>query len=58
MDNSDPVYVDVDAATITAASLALGKDEVGLVESLNNHASYEGRRLRTKVVSKEGGKMD
>ena len=49
MDDSDLVYFDVDAATITAASLTLGKDEGELVESLSNHASYEGRRLRTNV---------
>ena len=49
MDDSDLVYFDVDAATITAASLTLGKDKGGLVESLSNHASYEGRRLRTNV---------
>ena len=49
MDDSDLVYFDVDAATTTAASLTLGKDEGELVESLSNHASYEGRRLRTNV---------
>ena len=51
MDDSDLVYFDVDAAAITAASLTLGKDEGGLVESLSNHASYKGRRLRTNVHS-------
>ena len=49
MDNSDLVYVEVDAATITAASLSLGMDEGGLVESLSNHAIYEGRRLSINV---------
>ena len=49
MDSSDPVYLDKDARTITAASFALGKDEVGIAESLSNHANYEGRRLRTNV---------
>ena len=51
MDDSDLVYFDVDAATFTAASLTLGKDEGELVESLSNHGSYEGRRLRTNVLA-------
>ena len=49
MDNSDLVYVDVDVATITAATLGLGKDEGGLAESLINYAQYKGRRLRKNV---------
>ena len=49
MDDSDLVYCDMDVATVTAASLILGKGEGGRVESLSNHARYEGRRLRTNV---------
>ena len=49
MDNSDLVYVDVDVATITAATLGLGKDEGGMAESRINYPQYEGRHLRTNV---------
>ena len=51
MDSSDPVHLDEDARTIIAASLALGKDEVGIMESLSNYANYEGRRLKTNGLT-------
>ena len=51
MDDSDLVYCDMDVATVTAASLSLGKGEGGREESLSNHTRYEGRRLRTNVHS-------
>ena len=51
MDSDDLVYGEEDARTITAASLALGEDESGLVETLDNLSTYGGRRLRTNKLA-------
>ena len=49
MDNDDPVFVPEDQKLLTTASLGLKDDERGVVESLENHADYGGRRLSTNV---------
>ena len=51
MDSDDPVYCEEDVRTITAAALTLGKDEGGLAESLSNHSTYRGRRLKTNALA-------
>ena len=49
MDSDNPVYVEEEEKTITAATLGLREDERGIVETLDNLSTYGGRRLSTNM---------